>query len=788
MASGPGKGFHGKLPATYLEARAFQTLGTATILFCFVCNHLSWGCFRASLKEFNEKALQISTYAGEEIEVVTLAVDGKNREMAVTHQQYMQSTRPQPLCFGVGTSNVPIAAPADAFGSLADVSDAQRFLDQSGLSDLTVKGIKKAQHFPDLQKKLKIIALCIRNYKAEATEQSFQNALASFDTLSPETAPGAWLEQLLNLKVGNTVKVCSSETSEAPAVLVEIKSLYTFMEKEKMGLVKEVEDRVLVALLNRTKFRGWREVLVSTAALGLFKHHLDLQDAVLLFENASGNPSLQDLEQAVKQALSMEASKALSRLIKTGLRAQQIFEKMHALGATQKLQPALRDTYALLGQGFTEMMKAIYEATDTLRMLVDADAKSTEFVELQTACETVCATLVTKINADLYNIWDGVLVETMDVDTAWKRWQQVQILCGSMSMVSREQLEKLNEACDDVWLALSVHGEWKLLSAAKQLPEASKFATFMKSVKKGIVSVIGRGSDRSKKFFADLSKFANEKLATFESGKRQSLEALLGTVCGGQLDGNILKEWFQTFFSGLMILDVAQQKENLGTFIAPEKFTKSLGDLATFFDFYDCSPLAAFIYSTVLYTFAKLPAVPFPNKPNNEFVVGDAENVEQWMLAVGRLQTVARRSHEIHASPQNVLSPWEPFEESAAESVAMIKSVEAAAAETLSVIGVRLKAALQDVLTRSDKLLADDMVMFISHAPESCKEMFAKVDSLANDGAVASGPQNPKGRGKSRPRGRGRGRGVQVAPKGRAKGKAAPSQKRTRQAPGQAKS
>ena len=156
------------------------------------------------------------------------------------------------------------------------------------------------------------------------------------------------------------------------------------------------------------------------ASLGLFKHHLDLQDAVLLFENASANDSLQDLEKAVKQAQSMDASKALSKLLKTGPRAQQIFEKMHALGATQRLQPVLCGSYAIFGPGFTEIMSAIYAAHATVRVLVDADAKCTEFVELQTASKRVCATLVTKINAFLHEIWEGVLLETMGVDQAWK--------------------------------------------------------------------------------------------------------------------------------------------------------------------------------------------------------------------------------------------------------------------------------------------------------------------------------------------------------------------------------
>ena len=121
---------------------------------------------------------------------------------------------------------------------------------------------------------------------------------------------GAWLGQLLDLRVVNTVKLCSSETSQAP-VLAEIKNLYHFMEKVQVGAPKEVEDRLLVALLHRSRFQGWREVLVSMARLDLFNHHPDLKDAVLLFEDA--NASLQDLEKAVNRAQSMDASKPLLR-------------------------------------------------------------------------------------------------------------------------------------------------------------------------------------------------------------------------------------------------------------------------------------------------------------------------------------------------------------------------------------------------------------------------------------------------------------------------------------------
>ena len=90
------------------------------------------------------------------------------------------------------------------------MSEAQRCLDQFGLHDLTAKGIKTAHDFPDMQKKLKCIGGCIRNCMA-ATEGSFQEALDSFDTLSfARNCAPAWLGQLLDLRVVNTVKLCQA--------------------------------------------------------------------------------------------------------------------------------------------------------------------------------------------------------------------------------------------------------------------------------------------------------------------------------------------------------------------------------------------------------------------------------------------------------------------------------------------------------------------------------------------------------------------------------------------------
>ncbi len=198
----------------------------------------------------------------------------------------------------------------------------------------------------------------------------------------------------------NTVKLCSSETSQAALVIGDIQKLYAFVEKVQVGMLKEVEDRLLVALLHKSKFTGWREVLVSMANQGLFNHHADLQTAVLLRESAA-NASPEDLEKAVKQAQSLEASKSLSKLVKAGPWATHIFEKMHACGATQKLQQAHSGSYTICGAGFAELITTTFAAHAFLILVGPADQepdveRSTEFVEFQRATETVGATLKKK--------------------------------------------------------------------------------------------------------------------------------------------------------------------------------------------------------------------------------------------------------------------------------------------------------------------------------------------------------------------------------------------------------
>ena len=163
------------------------------------------------------------------------------------------------------------------------------------------------------------------------------------------------------------------------------------------------------------QFTGWREVLVSMANQGLFNHHADLQTAVLLCESAA-NASPEDLEKAVKQAQSLEASKSLSKIVKAGPWATHIFEKMHACGATQKLQQAHSGSYTICGAGFAELITTTFAAHAFLILVGLADQepdveRSTEFVEFQRATETVGANLKTQIEALLGEIWDGVFSE-----------------------------------------------------------------------------------------------------------------------------------------------------------------------------------------------------------------------------------------------------------------------------------------------------------------------------------------------------------------------------------------
>ena len=75
----------------------------------------------------------------------------------------------------------------------------------------------------------------------------------------------------------------------------------------------------------------------------------------------------------------------------------------------------------------------------------------------------------------------------------------------------------------------------------------------------------------------------------------------------------------------------------------------------------------------------------------------------------------------------------------------MIESLAAAVAESQLLISARLKAALQDVLTRSDKVLAEDLAMYIGSVPEDCKKLWKEVEKLASELVVTTGPQkNPK--------------------------------------------
>ena len=156
------------------------------------------------------------------------------------------------------------------------------------------------------------------------------------------------------------------------------------------------------------------------------------------------------------------------------------------------------------------------------------------------------------------------------------------------------------------------------MSTAEQPLDANKLVAFMRSVKSGQdLSGLAYKSDRSKTFFEMLTSFANEHLAKLETGKLESLEALLGRVCGGTLDDNAMKTWFGSFFAGIKILNAAQQKESVEACVATQDFQTSTCELGTYFDCYDRSPLQAYLHSVVLFTFAGLPAKPFPDTTNN---------------------------------------------------------------------------------------------------------------------------------------------------------------------------
>ena len=125
------------------------------------------------------------------------------------------------------------------------------------------------------------------------------------------------------------------------------------------GTLKEVEDRLLVALLHKSKFTGWREVLVSMANHSLFNHHADFQTAVLLSESTT-NANPEDLEKAAKQAQCMEASKSLSKLVKAGpgatrCREKELCSNLIASGTTAfTTKHRIRSLLSVRGARFTQ--------------------------------------------------------------------------------------------------------------------------------------------------------------------------------------------------------------------------------------------------------------------------------------------------------------------------------------------------------------------------------------------------------------------------------------------------
>ena len=114
---------------------------------------------------------------------------------------------------------------------------------------------------------------------------------------------------------------------------------------------------------------------------------------------------------------------------------------------------------------------------------------------------------------------------------------------------------------------------------------------------------------------------------------------------------------------------------------------------------------------------------------------------------VERLQDAARKGRDIHAKAEEGAEQWYLFQDPALRSEVIIESLVAAVAETQILMSARFKAALQDVLTRSDKVLAEELAMYIGSVPEDCKKLCQEVDKLASELVVTTGPQkNPKAR------------------------------------------
>ena len=115
----------------------------------------------------------------------------------------------------------------------------------------------------------------------------------------------------------------------------------------------------MVALLHKSKFTGWREVLVSMANHGLFNHHADFQTAVLLSESTT-NANPEDLEKAAKQAQCMEASKSWSKLVETGpgatrCREKELCSNLIASGTTAfTTKHRIRSLLSVRGARFTQ--------------------------------------------------------------------------------------------------------------------------------------------------------------------------------------------------------------------------------------------------------------------------------------------------------------------------------------------------------------------------------------------------------------------------------------------------
>ena len=126
---------------------------------------------------------------------------------------------------------------------------------------------------------------------------------------------------------------------------------------------------------------------------------------------------------------------------------------------------------------------------------------------------------------------------------------------------------------------------------------------------------------------------------------------------------------------------------------------------------------------------------------------GDGEIIDKWLRSLERLQDAACKGRDTHAKAEEGAEQWYPFQDPALRSEVIIESLVAAVAETQILISARFKAALQDVLTRSDKVLAEEFAMYVGSVPHDCENLCQEVDKLASE--LTATQKNPKARTQS---------------------------------------